>query len=61
MAQTKIQSGGITDDAVETAAVKDLNVTAGKLSNTLDLSSKTVHFQQPLFLIQLLLQQHLAP
>ena len=42
MATTKIQSGGITDDAVETAAVKDLNVTAGKLSNTLDLSSKTV-------------------
>ena len=42
MATTKIQSGGITDDAVETAAVKDLNVTAGKLANTLDLSSKTV-------------------
>ena len=42
MATTKIKSGGITTAAVETAAVKDLNVTAGKLANTLDLSTKTV-------------------
>ena len=42
MAQTKVNSGGIATDAVESTAIKDLNVTAAKLSNTLDLSSKTV-------------------
>jgi len=42
MAQTKVKSGGIATDAVESTAIKDLNVTVDKLANTLDLSSKTV-------------------
>ena len=52
MALSKIKTGSIADsavttaklgtDAVETAKVKDLNVTAGKLAATQDLSSKTI-------------------
>jgi hypothetical protein len=42
MAQTKVKSGGIATDAVESTAIKNLNVTVDKLANTLDLSSKTV-------------------
>ncbi len=52
MALSKIKTGSLTDsavttaklgtDAVETAKVKDLNVTAGKLAATQDLSSKTI-------------------
>jgi len=42
MAKTKIKSGGITADAVETAAIKDLNVTVAKLPAAVDISTKTV-------------------
>ena len=42
MATTKIKSGGITADAVETAAIKDLNVTVAKLPAAVDVSTKTV-------------------
>jgi len=42
MAKTKIKSGGITADAVETAAIKDLNVTVAKLPAAVDISGKTV-------------------
>jgi len=42
MAKTKIKSGGITAEAVDTAAIKDLNVTVGKLPAAVDISTKTV-------------------
>ena len=42
MAKTKIKSGGITAEAVDTAAIKDLNVTVGKLPEAVDISTKTV-------------------
>jgi len=42
MATTKIKSGGITAAAVETAAIKDLNVTVAKLPSAVDISTKTV-------------------
>ena len=44
MAKTKIKSGGITAEAVDTAAIKDLNVTVGKLPAAVDISTKTVNF-----------------
>ena len=37
-----ITADKLATDAVETAKVKDVNVTAGKLATTQDLSSKTI-------------------
>ena len=38
----QVTAAKLGTDAVETAKVKDLNVTAGKLAATQDLSSKTI-------------------